>query len=27
MAMRTQATQRANNIINGNFVTHPGFNV
>ena len=26
-AMRTQATQRANNIINSNFVTHPGFNV
>jgi len=26
-AMRTQARQRANNIINGNFVTHPGFNV
>lgn len=26
-AMRTQATQRANNIINNNFVTHPGFNV
>jgi hypothetical protein len=26
-AMRTQATQRANNIINGNFDTHPGFNV
>jgi hypothetical protein len=27
VAMRTQATQRANNIINNNFVTHPGFNV
>ena len=26
-AMRTQATQRANNILNGNFETHPGFNV
>lgn len=26
-AMRTQATQRANNIINNNFDTHPGFNV
>lgn len=26
-AMKTQARQRANNIINGNFVTHPGFNV
>ena len=26
-AMRTQATQRANNIINYNFDTHPGFNV
>lgn len=26
-AMRTQATQRANNIINSNFDTHPGFNV
>lgn len=26
-AMRTQATQRANNIINGNFEKHPGFNV
>jgi hypothetical protein len=26
-AMRTQARQRANNILNGNFVTHPGFNV
>ncbi|MBI2088349.1 MAG: hypothetical protein HYT78_06335 [Deltaproteobacteria bacterium] len=27
VAMRTQATQRANNIINSNFDTHPGFNV
>lgn len=26
-AMKTQATQRANNIINSNFDTHPGFNV
>lgn len=26
-AMRTQARQRANNIINNNFETHPGFNV
>ena len=26
-AMRTQARQRANNIINSRFVTHPGFNV
>jgi hypothetical protein len=26
-AMRTQATQRANNIINSRFDTHPGFNV
>lgn len=27
LAMKTQAKQRANNIINNNFVTHPGFNV
>jgi len=27
VAMRTQARQRANNIINGRFDTHPGFNV
>ena len=26
-AMRTQATQRANNILNNNFDTNPGFNV
>jgi hypothetical protein len=26
-AMKTQATQRANNILNNNFDTHPGFNV
>lgn len=26
-AMKTQARQRANNIINSNFDTHPGFNV
>lgn len=26
-AMRTQARQRANNILNSNFDTHPGFNV
>jgi len=27
IAMRTQATQRANNILNSHFETHPGFNV
>lgn len=27
VAMKTQATQRANNIINSRFVEHPGFNV
>ncbi len=27
IAMKTQARQRANNIINNNFETHPGFNV
>jgi hypothetical protein len=27
LAMKTQARQRANNIINNNFNTHPGFNV
>ncbi len=27
VAMKTQATQRANNILNNNFATHPGFNV
>jgi hypothetical protein len=26
-SMRTQATQRASNNMNGNFDTHPGFNV
>ena len=26
-AMKNQARQRANNIINNNFDTHPGFNV
>jgi hypothetical protein len=25
--MKAQARQRANNILNGNFETHPGFNV
>jgi hypothetical protein len=27
IAMKTLATQRANNIINSRFTTHPGFNV